>query len=232
MHLSICFVQGAKKTKTQEQKTEFQLFCETENIKGWILFWLLPSRRIEKAFFGAPLPVHEREFTKAVGALATPLTGLAIKQYLTYLLVEHTHQVDVYTCREFVGFFKRKLDDETSIAYRDIVRVVKERNSGLRNNDLLVANTMILNPHHWLMCGWDFLVRLVALYHMIMVSSWTLNFHPAHTCPPIHIQIHTWPTNQRTHMPLCLVYIGAREDRLQPITFALFAPCFVDRFAG
>ena len=93
----------------------------------------MPSRRIEKAFFAAPLPVHEREFIKAVGTLAMPLTGLAIKQYLTYLLVEHSHQVDVYTCREFVGFFKRKLDDETSIAYRDIVKVVKERNSGLYN---------------------------------------------------------------------------------------------------
>jgi hypothetical protein len=32
------------------------------------------------------------------------LTGLAIKQYLTYVLVEHSHQVDVYSCREFCGF--------------------------------------------------------------------------------------------------------------------------------
>ena len=89
--LSTCFVRGVQTAGTSEQKTEFQTFCETENIKDWILFWLMPSRRIEKAFFAASLPVHEREFIKAVGTLAMPLTGLAIKQYLAYLLVEHSH---------------------------------------------------------------------------------------------------------------------------------------------
>ena len=180
--LSICFVRGAQTSKTSEQKTEFQLFYETENIKDWILFWLMPSRRIEKAFFAAPLPVHEREFIKAVGTLAMPLTGLAIKQYLTYLLVEHSHQVDVYTCREFVGFFKRKLDDETSIAYRDIVKVVKERNSGLNNTDLFIGSTYVLNPEYWMLRAWKLLVRLVALYHIFMVPLRIgFNFSPSLT---------------------------------------------------
>jgi len=114
-----------------------------------------------------PLTAHEREFTKAVGSLSIPLTGLAIKQYLTYLLVEHSHSVDVYACREFCRFFKRKLDDETSIMYRDIVKLIKERNSGMNNNDLMLGSTF--NPHHWLMRGWNFFCRSVALYHFLMV---------------------------------------------------------------
>ena len=180
--LSTCFVRGVQTAGTSEQKTEFQTFCETENIKDWILFWLMPSRRIEKAFFAASLPVHEREFIKAVGTLAMPLTGLAIKQYLTYLLVEHSHQVDVYTCREFVGFFKRKLDDETSIAYRDIVKVVKERNSGLNHTDLFISRTFVLNPEYWLLRVWRRVVRLVALYHIFMVPLRIgFNFSPSLT---------------------------------------------------
>jgi hypothetical protein len=124
--LSLCFVRGAKHVKDNSKiaKSEFQVFCESENWKDTFLFWAMPSRRIESAFFKVPLPVHEREYTKAVGALSIPLNGLAIKQYLTYLLVEHSHQVDIYSCREFCGFFKRKLHQDTSIAYRDIVKLV------------------------------------------------------------------------------------------------------------
>ena len=64
------------------------------------MFWLRPSRRIEKAFYKVPLPTQEPEFIKAVGSLSVTLTGLAIKQYLTCLLVEHSHAVDIYSCRE------------------------------------------------------------------------------------------------------------------------------------
>ena len=147
--MNSAFVRGAKATKTVEQKNEFQLFCDTENYKDAIMAMIFPSRRIEAAFFRVPLPVHEREFQKAVGTLGVPLTGLAIKQYLTYLLVEHSHQVDVYACREFCGFFKRRLDDETSFMYRDIVKLVKERNSGVDNRSLVIGNA--LNPHHWML---------------------------------------------------------------------------------
>ena len=93
---------------------------------------LIRAACVLAAFFRVPLAVHEREFVKASGSLSVPLTGLNIKQYLTYLLVEHSHAINVYSCREFCGFFKRKLDDETSIRYRDIVTVIKERNSGVK----------------------------------------------------------------------------------------------------
>jgi len=168
VNVSVQFVKGARAVRSSEQKTEFQIFCETENYYDWLMFWLMPSRRIESAFFRVPLPVHEREFTKAVGTLALPLTGLAIKQYLTYLLVEHSHQVDIYSCREFCRFFKRKLDDETTIMYRDIVKVVKERSSGVDNKQLLIGGAA-LNPHHWLLWAWDWLVRMTSLYHVLMV---------------------------------------------------------------
>ena len=173
--ISSSFLRGAKATKTIEQKSEFQLFCETENIKDRILWFLMPSRRIESAFFKVPLPVHEREYVKAVGALAVPLTGLAIKQYLTYLLVEHHHQVDIYSCREFCRFFKRKLDGETSIAYRDIVKIVKERNSGVNNKDMFIGHTF--NRYHWLIATWHNLVKIVSLYHFIMVP-YRIGFQP------------------------------------------------------
>ena len=130
VNTSFVFIRGAR--AVQEQKSEFELFCETENLMDWFRSLILKGRRIENAFFKMPLPVHEREFIKAVGSLSVPLTGLAIKQYLTYLLVEHSHQVDVYCCREFCGFFKRKLNNDTSIMYRDIVKLVKERNMGVR----------------------------------------------------------------------------------------------------
>jgi hypothetical protein len=127
---SFSFARGSNTVK--EQKSEFTLFCETGNYKDLLKFWVFPSRRIEHSFFKAPLNVHEREFTKVVGTLSVPLTGLAIKQYLTYILVEHSHQVDVHSCREFCGFFKRKLNNEISIMYRDIVKLVKERNTGVK----------------------------------------------------------------------------------------------------
>ena len=116
--MSLAFVRGAKVTKAVEQLSEFQVFCATENYWALLMTYLQPSRRIEKAFFRVPLQVHEREFIKAAGSLSLPLTGLAIKQYLTYLLVEHSHAVDLYSCREFCRFFKRTLDDETHIRYR------------------------------------------------------------------------------------------------------------------
>ena len=167
VHLSMAFIRGAKVTKSIEQMTEFQVFCQTENYWDLVMFWLRPSRRIEKAFYKVPLPVHEREFIKAVGSLSVPLTGLAIKQYLTYLLVEHSHSVDVYSCREFCRFFKRKLDDETSIRYRDIVTLIKERNSGVNQDDIFIGSA--LNPYHYLLVAEDFVARMVSLYHFLMV---------------------------------------------------------------
>ena len=175
VHCSCSFLRGARTKAVVEQKSEFQLFCETENYQQRLLWFISPSRRIESAFFKVSLPVHEREFTKAVGTLAVPLTGLAIKQYLTYLLVEHQHQVDVYSCREFCGFFKRKLDEETSIAYRDIVKIVKERNSGLNSNELFIGTT--LNRYHWLLRAWYFLVKVVSLFHLVMVPL-RIGFRP------------------------------------------------------
>ncbi len=130
VNTSFVFIRGAR--QVQQQKSEFELFCETEKYTDWIRSLILKGRRIENAFFKMPLPVHEREFIKAVGSLSVPLTGLAIKQYLTYLFVEHHHQVDVYCCREFCGFFGRKHNNDTSIMYRDIVKLVKERNTGVR----------------------------------------------------------------------------------------------------
>ena len=167
INVAVSFVKGARATKTVEQKNEFQIFCDSENYYDLLMFWLRPSRRIEHAFFKIPLPLHEREFTKAVGTLSVPLTGLAIKQYLTYVLVEHSHHVDIYSCREFCSFFKRKLNDETSIMYRDIVKIVKERNSGVNNNEVLIGTA--LNPYHWIMQIWISVARLVSLYHVIMV---------------------------------------------------------------
>ena len=168
VNLSVAFIRGAKVTKSIEQMTEFQVFCQTENLYDWAMFWLRPSRRIEKAFYKVPLPTHEREFIKAVGSLSVPLTGLAIKQYLTYLLVEHSHAVDLYSCREFCRFFKRKLDDETSIRYRDIVTLIKERNSGVNRDDLFIDS--VLNPHHWLVVAEEFVARMISLYHFLMVG--------------------------------------------------------------
>jgi len=34
-----------------QQKNEFQLFCESDSLKEWLLSCSMPSRRIEKAFF-------------------------------------------------------------------------------------------------------------------------------------------------------------------------------------
>ena len=167
VNIAVAFSRGGRTIKNSEQKTEYQIFCETENYREWLLFWLMPSHRIEAAFFRVTLPVHEREFKKAVGSLSVPLTGMAIKQYLTYVLVEHSFNVDVYSCREFCRFFKRTLDDDTSIMYRDIVRVIKERNSGVNNNDIFIGSA--INPHHWLLQGWIFLARMVSLYHVIML---------------------------------------------------------------
>jgi hypothetical protein len=122
------------------------------------------------AFFRVPLAVHEREFVKASGSLSVPLTGLNIKQYLTYLLVEHSHAINLYSCREFCGFFKRTLDDETSIRYRDIVTLIKERNSGVNHAQLFVSpQHLLLNPYHFLVVAWTKFMRLVALYHILNV---------------------------------------------------------------
>lgn len=166
---SFYFIKGAKAAKSLETKTEFQHFCESENYRSMILWYMNPKRRIETSFFKVPLQVHEREFTKAVGSLSVPLTGLNIKQYLTYLLVEHSYQVDVYSCREFCGFFKRKLDGETSITFRDIVKLVKERGSGVNNKDVYIGSSHVFNPQHWILRGWDTLARLVSLYHIFTV---------------------------------------------------------------
>ena len=174
--LTASFVRGGKaSTRIWEHKTEFELFCETENFREWLLWRIWPGRSIDKAFFQVPLPIHEREFTKAVGTLAVPLTGLAIKQYLTYLLVEHNYQINVYSCREFCGFFRRKLDSETSIAYRDIVKIVKERNSGVSHHDLFIGTA--LNQFHWMLRGWLFAMKLVSLYHLIVMPV-RIGFRP------------------------------------------------------
>jgi hypothetical protein len=165
--IAVAFSRGGRALRSSEQRNEFQTFCETESYRQWLLTWLFPSRRIETAYFRIELPAHEREFKKAVGSLSVPLSGLAIKQYLTYVLVEHSHNVDVYSCREFCRFFKRTLDDSTAIMYRDIVKLVKERNSGLNRNDLFIGS--VLNPNHWLLQAWYFFARLVSLYYIIML---------------------------------------------------------------
>ena len=169
------FVRGGKARKTLEQRTEFQVFCDEKNTTQWILSLLLPSRSIETTFFQVPLSVHEREYVKAVGSLGAPLTGLAIKQYLTYVLIEHSHQIDLYSVREFCRFFKRELNVETSISYRDIVKVVKERNSDSNNLNLWIGST--LNPYHWLLRRWLLVVKLVSCYHMIMMPV-RIGFRP------------------------------------------------------
>ena len=42
------------------------------------------------------------------------------------------------SAREFCSFFKRTLDDETAIMYRDIVKLIKERSSGARYAELVM----------------------------------------------------------------------------------------------
>ena len=51
-------------------RATYQIFCETEYYRQWLLFWLLPSHRIEAAFFKVELPAHEREFKKAADSLS------------------------------------------------------------------------------------------------------------------------------------------------------------------
>ena len=36
-------------------RATYQIFCETEYYRQWLLFWLLPSHRIEAAFFKVEL---------------------------------------------------------------------------------------------------------------------------------------------------------------------------------
>ena len=166
--MSYQFMRGARVQKVLEQRTEFEMFIENENYWEYIMFLTKSSRKIEKEFFALHLPAHEVAFTKAVGTLSLPLTGLSIKQFLTYLLVEHSYSIDLYSCREFCSFFKRKLDNDTAIMYRDIVKVVKERNSSSTNrSDFFIENCV--NPHHWTMGTWHYLARLVSLYHILMV---------------------------------------------------------------
>ena len=51
--------------------------------------------------------------------------------------------------------------------FRDIVKQVKERSSGLNNDDFFIDTA--LNPHHWLLRLWDVFIRIVSMYHFIMV---------------------------------------------------------------
>ena len=50
---------------------------------------------------------------------------------------------------------------------RDIVTLIKERNSGTNTSDVFIGS--VLNPHHWLISGWVLFARIVSLYHVLMV---------------------------------------------------------------
>jgi hypothetical protein len=48
LNLQVAFTRGARVAKAVETLSEFQTFCQEERFWDWLMFWLQPSRRIEK----------------------------------------------------------------------------------------------------------------------------------------------------------------------------------------
>lgn len=51
LNLQVSFTRGGRVTKSVETLSEFQTFCQEESFWDWLMFWLQPSRRIEKGIF-------------------------------------------------------------------------------------------------------------------------------------------------------------------------------------
>lgn len=152
---------------------EFAIFEEQETIQERIIAWVYwKDRRITPLFLETSPNLLEQEFLRVAGSRNESLQGEKIRKYLTHVMVEHPYAISLDNCHEFCKLFDKKFDKTTKIAYQEIVKLVSPRE---RNKNSITSNSTrpiigsTINPDFILMRAFIFVMRLVALYHFVMV---------------------------------------------------------------
>jgi len=154
------------------KETHNAIFSESESVQDRLMIWMFADRRIVYRFVEVPILMQEREFVRVTGALTEPLRGDLIRQYLKYVMVDFPYPISIGNCCEFCELFDKRFDKDTRIAYQEIVRFTTARE---RSKHLVIIDTSVLfvgsslNPNFILLKGLTFLMRLVVLYHFVMV---------------------------------------------------------------
>jgi ankyrin repeat protein/CRP-like cAMP-binding protein len=147
------------------QDRAFALICR-------VFPWACADHRISSGFLEMPISMLETEFTRVTGSLTEPLQGESIRQYLKLVMVDFPFSISLENCREFCGLFNKKFEKSTKISYQEIVRqmIAFECNKGQLHVDSSRAFIhSCVNPNFVLVQWFTLLMRLVALYHFLVV---------------------------------------------------------------
>ncbi len=148
--------------------SDLYIFEEKETLKQKFENFMFKDRQIESRFVEVPQLLIETEFIRVAGELTGYLMGDAIRKYLTYTLVHHPYPISLANCREFCTLFGKPFDQSTKLLYPEIVKLLRDKKIQSQDQDGLFVGSA-LNPGSLQMQVWIFLMRLVALYHMLMV---------------------------------------------------------------
>ena len=108
-----------------------------------------------------------------VGSITEPLRCEGIRQYLVLVLEEYPHNITLENCRQFCKFFDRKFEKSTRITFPEISKQLslreRHKNSGHENKKLFIHHC--LNPDFLVIAAFTTLMRIIALYHFLMVPG-------------------------------------------------------------
>ena len=155
------------------------IFEEEENFQDRIFAsmsrmfpWAFSDHRISSRFLEKPIAMLETDYLRVTGSLTEPLHGENIRQYLKLVMVDFQYSISLEHCREFCGLFNKRFEKSTKISYQEIVRQIAtfEHSKG----QISVKSTRVfihscINPTFVLVQWFTFLMRLVALYHFLVV---------------------------------------------------------------
>ncbi len=117
------------------------------------------------------LPKNSDNFS--VGSITEPLRCEGIRQYLVHIMEEYPHNITLENCRQFCKFFDRKFEKSTRITFPEISKQLslreRHKNSGHENKKLFINHC--LNPDFLVIAAFTTLMRIIALYHFLMVPG-------------------------------------------------------------
>jgi len=112
-------------------------------------------------------------FNFSVGSITEPLRCEGIRQYLVHIMEEYPHNITLENCKQFCKFFDKNFEKSTTITFPEISKRISQRDrhkdSGHENKKLFIHHC--LNPDFVMMTAFKTLMRIIALYHFLMVPG-------------------------------------------------------------
>ena len=111
---------------------------------------------------------YESSYTLVAGDLKKPVTKARIPEFLELLLPSYPHKISPYNVQETLEIFGRQGNKSQELLWADVRKVLREKKGGTSKKHSVMIRTA-LNPNSVLMSRWGTFIKLIAVYHFILV---------------------------------------------------------------